>query len=114
MQVEQPAAPSSSLYVPQSVHDVASPPIIALPATQSPHWVSVTEVLGVVMYRPAPHVDIAVQPTTPPDEEYFPTSQTVHCGGHSEWDLKNNFVEELEKQSDGSGGVVGLKLSAQL
>ena len=46
---------------------------------QSLHSVSALEVLGVLMYVPAPHVEAEVHPTAFVAVEYLPISQSVHC-----------------------------------
>ena len=54
------------VYLPtsQSVH-CRAPPMEYFPAVQSSQIVSVLEVLGVLMYLPAPQVEAVVQPTAP-------------------------------------------------
>ena len=61
-------APSSSEYLPSllhSVHDVASPPIDALPFRQSPHCVSVSAEQSEILYFPGTHVEQVEQPAAP-------------------------------------------------
>mmetsp|Transcript_6219 Transcript_6219/g.11294 ORF Transcript_6219/g.11294 Transcript_6219/m.11294 type:complete len:279 (+) Transcript_6219:1360-2196(+) len=78
--VLQEDSPTSSEYSPSPLHvsQLLKPPVEALPTVQVSHSVSEVELLGVLMYIPAPQVDAAVQPTAPSDEEYFPSSHSMH------------------------------------